>query len=231
VLKAAKLARAQRGVSLIEMMVGITIGMIIVAGAVTLSVTQLNEHRRLMLETQIQQDLRAAADLILRDARRAGYWSKPQNGAWTPANPTPMANAYSATTPASAASGASFEYGYSVVTLASPEDNISAANERFGFRLSGGELQFKLGEGNWQPLTDRGVMTVTEFRTDFLTQPVSLEEFCPKPCDGTTLCPQQSIRYLSVRIVAEAKHDKKVVRSVDLRTRLRNDELSGACPV
>jgi len=39
--------------------------------------TQLGDNRRLLLEAQMQQDMRTAADLISRDLRRAGYWTRP----------------------------------------------------------------------------------------------------------------------------------------------------------
>ena len=59
------------------MMVGIAIGLFIVAGAVALVATQLGENRRMLLETQVQQDLRAAADIITRELRRGGYIATP----------------------------------------------------------------------------------------------------------------------------------------------------------
>ena len=62
----------QRGLGLVELMVGITVGLIVAAGASMMAVNQINEHRRLMLETQIQQDLRSVADLLQQDLRRAG---------------------------------------------------------------------------------------------------------------------------------------------------------------
>ncbi len=64
--------QCQRGLSLVELMVGIAVGLFIVAGTVTLATSQLSENRRVLLETQVQQDLRAAADIIARDLRRAG---------------------------------------------------------------------------------------------------------------------------------------------------------------
>ena len=73
---------AQRGLSIVEMMVGVTIGLLVVAGATMVVSTQLLDNRQLMVETQVQQDLRAAADIITRDLRRAGYTSNPQNGVW-----------------------------------------------------------------------------------------------------------------------------------------------------
>ncbi|MDQ2780283.1 MAG: prepilin-type N-terminal cleavage/methylation domain-containing protein, partial [Pseudomonadota bacterium] len=62
----------QRGLSLVELMVGITIGLFVVAAAATLVSVQLADNRRLLLETQMQQDLRATADIIGRELRRAG---------------------------------------------------------------------------------------------------------------------------------------------------------------
>ena len=59
--------------SIIELMIGITIGLFILAGATLVVTGQLSEGRRLLTDTQIQQDLRAASDIIARDVRRAGY--------------------------------------------------------------------------------------------------------------------------------------------------------------
>ena len=63
---------SQRGLSIVELMVGIAIGLIIVAAASLLMSGQLNENRRLLAETQLQQDLRAASDIITRELRRIG---------------------------------------------------------------------------------------------------------------------------------------------------------------
>ena len=68
----------QTGLSLVELMVGVAVGLFVVAGATLVVSNQLGDNRRLMLETQIQQDLRAAADLIARDLRRSGYWASVQ---------------------------------------------------------------------------------------------------------------------------------------------------------
>ena len=64
----------QRGLSLIELMIGITVALFIAAAGGSLLVGQLREHRALALEARLTQDLRTAADLITRDLRRAGYW-------------------------------------------------------------------------------------------------------------------------------------------------------------
>ena len=57
---------AQRGLSIVEMMVGIAVGLIVVAAATLMVAGQLADNRRLLLETQVQQDLRASADQAIK---------------------------------------------------------------------------------------------------------------------------------------------------------------------
>jgi type IV pilus assembly protein PilW len=66
--------RPARGLSIIELLIGIAIGLFVLAGATMVASNQLTDNRRLLLETQIQQDLRAAMDIIARDLRRGGFW-------------------------------------------------------------------------------------------------------------------------------------------------------------
>jgi len=227
--------RGQRGLSLIEMMVGLAIGMIVVAGAIVMATTQLNEHRRLTLETQIQQDLRAAGELVLRDLRRTGYWEVPDYGIWAAngAN-APIANPYGATTPAVAGLDNSITYSYSRHndhTNAQPfEDNVVTANEQFGFRVNGGTLQFKLG-GAWQPLTDPNVLQITGFSVRMNVQQIDLQGYCTHEClPGSVTCPPtQEVRHLDISISGTAAHDPAVVRSVQLSSKIRNDRIVGSC--
>ena len=79
-LKVQSGVRAHRGMSLVELMVGITVGLLVVAGASLLVSSQLSENRRLLLETQVQQDLRATADIIARQLRRSGHWRRAEMG-------------------------------------------------------------------------------------------------------------------------------------------------------
>lgn len=225
----------QRGLSLIEMMVGLTVGMIVTAGAVMMATHQLADHRRLVLETQVQQDLRAAADLLLRDIRRAGFWVLPENGVWAEGLPLER-SAYGAVQTLDQNAGLTYDYSRADNRTARvptyPEDNVVQPNrEEFGFRLRNGTLQF-LVSGRWQPLTDPGTLKITGFNVQVSTQDIALDEFCPKPCPAGMVCEPfvQQVRHVAVRLVGEAVHDAHVVRSVNLSTRVRNDALSGSCP-
>ncbi len=232
----------QRGISLIELMVGITVGMIVVAGASLMMTGQLAEHRRLMLETQVQQDLRAAADLMLRDLRRSGSWAVPMRGVWSPSpsDAAPIPNVYADVSLTQMQGSPVLEYSYSrhqdrlspvAPPAVSPEDNIvSSSTERFGFKLEGGILKFRLGDA-YQPLTDPNTLRITAFNVVMNEQALVLAEFCDKPCQaGNTACPpRQMLRRFDISLTGQAAHDPEVVRSIRLSSRMRNDQIQGAC--
>ena len=218
---------AQRGVSLVELMIGAAIALFIAAAAATLFVGQLHESRRLLLEARLMQDLRTAADVASRDLRRAGYWRGAVDGVWAPGAGGVAANPYVALAPSSAASDAvSFRYSRDAA-----ENQAVDSNEQFGFRLRNGALELQLGAGNWQALTDSATLTITEFSVTPTVQDISLEAFCAAPCPtGSTACPpHQQVRSLALVIGARLVADPRVTRSVRSQIRLRNDPVSGAC--
>jgi Tfp pilus assembly protein PilW len=67
--------------SIVELLVGVAVGLLIIGGATKLFVDYLVSTRRSLVETRVNQDLRAAADLIARDAppigkvRQAASWT------------------------------------------------------------------------------------------------------------------------------------------------------------
>jgi prepilin-type N-terminal cleavage/methylation domain-containing protein len=215
---------SQRGLSLVEMMVGLAVGLLVVAGATMVVTTQLGDNRRLMLETQLQQDLRASADIITRDLRRAGAWTDTARiSLWTPAGP-PTANPYTVATPASGVTASEVSYGY-YRNASSPTD--------YGFKLEGGVLKSLLG-GTWQDLTDVRVMTVTTFNVTARDGPAQ-QTPCPKPCDppaptATSCWPTVTVRDFVINIAAQSVADPAVRRSLSTSVRVRNDVVTGACP-
>lgn len=230
--------RRQRGLSIVELMVGVAIGLFVVAAATMLVSTQLSEHRRLMLETQVEQDLRASADIITRELRRAGHWAKARDGVWFEGNAALVReNPY---TLVAKADGTAFADGdvsstvlmsYSRSGNEADETGAIEAAEQLGFRLDNGVIQTRLGDAGWQALTDGNTLKVTNFSMTMNRQPIRLS--CAKPCpDPMVDCrPILEVRDLRVLITGEAAHDSSTSRSVDSRVRLRNDTvIPGTCP-
>ena len=225
------MSRRARGLSLVEMMVGVAVGMMVVAGASLVAVNQINENRQLFLETQVQQDLRAAADMVARDLRRAGYWGASQDGLWIGGAPAAGANPYIDTTPdAPGALVSEVTFAYSRDAAGAEDGVVDDDQEQFGFKLDGGVLKMRIG-GAWQALTDGNVLAVTRFDVGLDTQTV--RQHCFKECagGGNACWPAEAVRRFTIDIEGHAVNDPRVVRSVRDSVRLRNDAIDGACPV
>ena len=213
---------AQRGMSLIELMVGITIGLIIVAAASLLMTSQLVENRRLITETQVQQDLRAATDLMAREMRRVGAVGESQvlGSLWYPGAPGSVTNPFAPSLVAT--TGVKVDFNY--------HPGVSANTPGpFGFELQGTAVK-SLIRGVRQELTDPNVMRVTS-----LTPSVSTDSSatilmpCPTICPaglglGDTGCwPKYRVRRTTIGLQAEARNDANVKRTMSSTVRVRND--------
>lgn len=64
----------QRGLSLVEMMVALAIGMVIIAGALYMSTSATTASRDNIRMSFLNQELSNAMNLITKDLRRASYW-------------------------------------------------------------------------------------------------------------------------------------------------------------
>ena len=222
-------ARRCRGLSIVELLVGVAAGLVVVAAAVGLFGSQVREHRRLLLEARLTQDLSGAAELIARDLRRAGYWGDAGAGVRTTAA-APRTNPYAAVEPMAAASdAAAFSWSRDAV-----ENHAVDDEERFGWRLRAGAVELRLGASPWQAVTDATLLTVTEFAITPSVEAVDLGGLCTRPCAGAaasagTCPPRLLVRSLSIRLAGRSAADAGVRRSVSTRVRLRNDAVVGSC--
>jgi type IV pilus assembly protein PilW len=206
---------SQRGVSLVELMVGVTVGLFVVAAAAMLVGSQLSDNRRLLLETQLQQDLRSSADIITRELRRAGYWSQSEQGFWTPAA-GPQPNPFAAVTMPVAT-----EVNYTYRRGPGQEGP-------YGFRLdtTAGSIRTLLAGAGWQDLTDPRTLRITALNI----VPSNSNEIvlpCPKDCPGPggpqDCWPRLVVRSFTVTITGQAVHDAAIQRTLQTTVRLRND--------
>jgi Tfp pilus assembly protein PilW len=213
-------AAARRGLSIVELLVGVAVGLFVVAAATVLVSGQLGENRRLLLESQLQQDLRATSDIIARELRRSGSNLKDFELVATPASAATRNTLAPAT---AASSGNQIDFRYQRSIFVDPE---------VGFRLQAGVIQTNLVSSDparpsgWQDLTDRNVVNVTAF-TVTSTQDPTQEVPCPTLCPGggTACWPQVNVREFMVEISAQLTNAPEVRRSVRSRVRARNDEI------
>jgi prepilin-type N-terminal cleavage/methylation domain-containing protein len=211
----------QRGLSLVELLVGMAVALVVCAGALKLLASHVESNRRVLLEARLHQDLRAAADLVARDLRRAGYWQSALKATVWPG----QANPYRAL----AASAGLASYGYSRDAV---ENDTLDGNESFGLRLAAGALQMQDGSGGWQQMTDTGTVLVTSLSITPATSVVSLGHLCTPACSSADpACPALAIRRYEIAIRGRAAADAGVTREVRESLRVRNDDVFPAgCP-
>jgi prepilin peptidase dependent protein B len=226
----------QRGLSIIEFMVGITVGLFVVGGAVKMFVDMFVGNHRHLIEARVNQDLRAAADIVARDLRRGAFWRQSLTGIGAVAPAVPASNPHA---PMTVASGA-VEYSYD-------RDGNTAidAPESSGFRMQGGTIEMLTGSG-WQALTDPRSVLVTNFsiaNSADSQQWGDLWQYCD--CLARMTCttasfqpaganfanrPQVGLRLFDVVIEGRSVADARVTRRLVESVRMRNDTLRGACP-
>jgi prepilin peptidase dependent protein B len=234
--------RRQRGLGLVELLVGLAVGLFVVAGGLLLFAGFVDADRRMVVESRLLQDLRAAADVITRDIRRGGYWDAAPTTVWSAGGPsvTPR-NAYAWVMTDSCASGAaaaSSPTGTSSGTCywinASPAgvsdgNNIRNNEERYGFYLLNGVLYADIGGvgADPTPLTDPKAVNVTDLRFDWTgSRAIAASGVCTKGC---TDCPTVVVREVEVRIRGTVPGDATIARELRSNVRVRNDLLTGQC--
>ncbi len=218
-----RLARSRQfGLSLVELMVGITVGLFVVAAASLLMSTQLSENRRLLTETQLQQDLRTTADVIVREARRAGYTGEAEKSVANVLMAEPVLNSRYGKLDLTAGQSGSITYDYK------RPDNAPGP---YGYKLEAGVIKSNLPNAGWQELTDKNILAVDAF-TISLKSSTPIVLACAKDCppagvgQSADWCwPTLTVRDLTITITGHSVIDPAVTRTVLSRVRLRNDLL------
>lgn len=208
----------QHGLSLASLLVGMALGLVVVAGAASMASTQMVDNRRLLLETQVHQDLRAAADIVTRELRRAGHAAHPEHLVWSAAAPDhqPRPNGLA---------GLRLGQGADVVTYGY-DRSLAPVPASFGYQFSAHTLKQRIG-ATVQDLTDPRVLKVTAFNVAL--QAAGSEQLaCPRLCsDGSQDCwPTLSLTDAVITLSGEATSDATVNHTVTTRVRLRNDALA-----
>lgn len=233
---------AMRGFSLIELMVGTTVALWLLLGAMQMIGHHLASYRAQVRELRLNQELRTAADLMTRDLKRAGHWSQALQAYVAGAGSSESENPYTPVLLEDRTPSSSVEYAYDRSTLTLPS--------AFGFRRrvssdGTGSLQMKNAAGGWQPLTDPTVVNITRLAITPVLRTLPLWTSCPcrfRPvrataCDDTALqalaqTPRVWIRQFDIEITGTAPGSHGLERVVREHVRLGNGATShlDGCP-
>ena len=233
----------QAGLSLVEMLVGIAVGLFIVVGAAKLFADYVVSNKRQMLETRVNQDLRAAADIVARDLRRAGYWNNATAGVWGTGASSVVPNPHAAASGAVSSTATSVSYSYARAAAATLDGLDLSEYAGFQRVVAGtvGVLQMQDGQGSWQAITDSGTLNVTAFNVT-PTSPAlvnNLSSYCgclaKLTCNLASIAatgtpPVLRIPSFAIELTGQSVADPAIVRTVNMNVRVRNASLTGTCP-
>jgi prepilin peptidase dependent protein B len=224
----ATTAASCRGLTLVELLISVALSLFLIAGGIGVLASHGQDHRQLVLEARLMQELQGAAQAITRDLRRAGHWGDATAGLWYP-DAEARSNPYQAW-PASGSASDALALSYS---RDASENHSLDASEQFGVRLRAQGIDLLLGNGTWQAITDTSTVIVTRLH---LSTRLS-EEFgacdlpCPPEAPGQVLCPPRlQVRHVTVEIAGRSPLDARLQRSLSTSARVRNDLLVGRCP-
>lgn len=238
--------------TLVELMVSMTIGLMITLAATSVYVNSVKGNSANLKQAMLNQEMRSLIHLMERDIRRAGFWSAVPKSDDLSANPFMSGEddlSVSEKTGESAGSCVTYSYdldkdmsiGVGPAATAAPfdaapydQDNM----EQFGFRASNNKVQMRTGlatpaedifscdTGAWLNVTDKNIL-VSKLEFTPSTKYLNVEDnlICGTGincCVSGKAC--QLIRDISITVTAQLADDASVVKTVTAKTRIRNDK-------
>jgi prepilin peptidase dependent protein B len=176
--------KKQTGLTLIEIMIALLIGLIIIAATINIYITTIRGSSDTLRSARLNHDLESAMSLMVNDIRRAGYWGGAIAGADSRNNPfaTGAANIQS---PAA---------GCILYTYDADGDGVVDSDEYYGFKLEGTNIRMrKTGattanctDGTWETMNiDTGNSRSEKVEIDSLTFDFD-DPSAPSKCKNVT---------------------------------------------
>jgi len=199
-------------------MISITVGLIVMAGVLGIFVNTVKASSDAMKMTRLNQELRAAMDVMTRDIRRAGYWGKASTSiGFGPA--VSNVNPFDVIAP-----GATDGVANSCIIYSYDEDKDGVVDEHeyFGFRLKSSAVQSREENENctaseeWKDITDKQSILITALKFEF-TNPKTV---AVNPGGASKI----KVREVTITLQGELKNDSSVKREIKDAVRVRSDQ-------
>lgn len=198
----------QQGISLVEMMVALALGMIVVGAAMAIYVSAFTANSTQMRMSRLNNDLRTVMTQITRDLRRSGYhnWDLATHASRNYLNSPEAAPTVTAT---------------SSTTQYDEDSNGTAANtEIYGFQWADTDgdsnndtIQARIGSGSWTNLTDPAVVRITNF---------AITNNSPAAINPTGAQAAVTVPVYTIEITGQMVSDATIQRNLRETVRARN---------
>lgn len=209
-------------VALIDLMLGIAVGAVILAGLVGMFSSYSRFNTSSLETTRLEYEMRTALALMVGDIRRSGYSGNALSMVNTTTNNNPfMASGVDLQAPTASCVLMCYDKNKDG-TLAAM--NTAGGDERYGYRLSGGALQtraatdtkFACNDGTWENLTNPTNVAITSMSVTLAPTVVFINGVDNTGGTMTT-------RMVTVSMTGNLVKDTGVQRTLAETIRVRND--------
>lgn len=155
------------GFTFVELLTALAINVVLMAGLVTIFMSNINHYRTSINMNRLNQQLQTTMLVMTNEIRRAGYWANAQSDLGSSTNNNP----FMATGVDIAVSGNCILFAYDSNNNGSlPSIDASSDDERYGFRLNGQTIQARpygapydcaTAAANWENITDSSIIQIT----------------------------------------------------------------------
>ena len=155
----------QRGETLVGLLVGIALGMLVLAAGAQMLAQLLRGHRQALQDSHLQQDLHFALDLMARELANAQYVAQAWKTRSVSACNDPFCDAAN-----------DFQIADNRIEFSLDRDHNGQQdnNECLGYRVANGVLSMRTScdSSGWQPLTDKTSAVATRLQAQLHCTPV-----------------------------------------------------------
>lgn len=220
----------QKGLSLVELMVGITVGLVVMTGVTTFFVDYLQNNRQLIQMARLDQEMRTAMDIVARDIKRMGY---KRDVHLDILNLTEESSSRTATLPIFLNPQANISDSESEINFWYDENsdntlNTGATTEEHGYQIASNALQRRSGN-TWQDITDPSITQITGFNLTRTYRCIDIDGDGPASCGGTPVTPSASedgayfVTEIAVTLSGRLTSNNAITRTLNERVRVRAD--------
>src|SRR3990167_6290973 len=210
----------QRGYTLTELSIALTISAILFIALIALFTANLKHHEITINTNRLNEQLEASIEIMTNEIRRAGYWLNASNDLGSSQNNNPFMAAGTDIT----INGSCILFTYdrnqsgALVPI-----SASSNDDRVGFRLSSEAIQSRpygapfdcnTANSNWENITDPSIVKVTQLSFTFTTQNI------------TTGSRSLAIRGVNISLTGQLVNDTSITRTITQYVRIRNDKFS-----
>ncbi len=204
------LKNKQKGLTLIEMLIAMTLGLFVTAVIITVFSTNVRSNVENMKMIRLNQELRGAMTFMADELKRAGYSDEGSNTNFMSSLSTRKA------------SDTCFLYSYD-----NDSDGIQDADEHFGFRLDTDQIKWASDADNnctfGESITDSNMAEITSLYFDVSGSVNTAGEDAFIGTDGVSVYDVT----ITIRGTTDLPHSSNPIRRIKETIRIRNDAPKG----